>query len=92
MIPANITIVFVRPFITKFADVAWIPRINFTVLSVMLILMFSLIPRWGLEGAAWSIAVGNIIEATLRVVIFCVIYKRARTSTENREANEHSEV
>ncbi len=77
MIPANIVVALIRPLIAKFANVTWIPRINFVVLSVMIILMFSLIPHWGLEGAAWSIAIGNIIAAILRMAIFFVIYKRA---------------
>jgi O-antigen/teichoic acid export membrane protein len=92
MIPANIVIAFIRPSITKFANVAWIPRINFAVLSVILILMFSLIPHWGLKGAAWSVAIGSIIAAMLNVAIFCVIYKRVQPSAKGREPSEPSEV
>lgn len=92
MIPANIVIALISPLITKFANVAWIPRINAAVLSVTLILMFTLIPRWGLEGAAWSIAIGNIIAAMLRVVIFFVIYKRAQTVTDKGVPGEQSAI
>lgn len=80
MIPANIVIAFVRPLITKFANVAWIPRINFAILSIILILMFTLIPRWGLEGAAWSITIGNLLSAVLQIILFIVIYKRSLKS------------
>lgn len=77
MIPASVIGAFVRPLLTKFAAVAWIPRINFFVLAVMLILMFSLIPRWGIVGAAWSISVGSIFDAILRLGVFAVVYKRS---------------
>lgn len=80
MIPANIVISSVKPLITKFANVAWVPRISFAVLSIILILMFTLIPRWGLEGAAWSISAGSVLAALLRVVVFYVIYRRAKTA------------
>jgi O-antigen/teichoic acid export membrane protein len=77
MIPAGVISAFMRPLLTKFAAVAWIPRINFFVLAVMLILMFSLIPRWGIVGAAWSISMGSIFDAILRLSIFAVIYTRS---------------
>lgn len=93
MIPANIIVVILRPFITKFARVAWIPRINSFVLATTIILIVILIPRWGLEGAAWSITIGNIIAAILRVVVFCFIFKEEKTKTEPGErvnsANNH---
>ncbi|MEN6385117.1 MAG: hypothetical protein ABFD79_07940 [Phycisphaerales bacterium] len=84
MIPSNIVIAFIRPLITKFANVVYIPRINFAVLSVTLILMFSLIPIWQLEGAAWSIAISNIFAASLNILIFCVVYRQSLKSAVNR--------
>jgi len=87
-IPANIVIAFARPLTTKFANVTWIPRINFTIFSVMLILMFSLTPHWGLKGAAWSITMGSIIAAMLRVAVFCVIYIKAHKSTKPYNQSE----
>ncbi len=82
MIPANIIIAVVRPLITKFADVSWIPRVNFIILLVTLVLMFSLIPHWGLEGAAWSISVGSVMAAALRIIVFWIIYKRAAVQSQ----------
>jgi len=84
MIPSNIVIALTRPLITKFANVVWIPRINLVLLLLMLILMFSLIPCWGLVGAAWSIALHSVFAAILRVVIFVVIYRRSLKPVECR--------
>ena len=84
MIPANIVTALVRPLITKFANVAWIPRINFATLALTLVLMFSLIPHWGLTGAAWSISICSIIAAMMQIVIFYVIYRRSLKPVEYR--------
>lgn len=92
MIPATITISFVRPFITKFANIAWMPRINLAVLSVTITMMFSLIPHWGLEGAAWSIASGNIFSALLQTVIFLIIYTRAKKALNTGSISEQMEI
>lgn len=83
MIPASIIVAFVRPMITKFAAVVWIPRINAAVLATTVLLMFGLIPFWGLEGAAWSITSGNIVAAILRTgvlmkVLNCARHERAK--------------
>ena len=86
MIPSNVVTALVRPLITKFANVAWIPRINFTILAVTLVLMFSLIPHWGLAGAAWSVSICSIIAAILQLVLFCVIYIRSLKPVEYRES------
>jgi O-antigen/teichoic acid export membrane protein len=82
MIPANVAISFVRPLLTKFADVVWIPRINFIVLAITLILMFGLIPHWGLIGAAWSITVGNVAAALLQIVLFVVIFLKSKNQMQ----------
>jgi O-antigen/teichoic acid export membrane protein len=87
MIPANFVIAFVRPLITKFAKVAWIPTINFSVLLLIIVLMFSLVPKWGLIGAAYSICIGNVAEAVLRLVVFAMIYHgRQRDDQDDKGA------
>lgn len=72
-IPFVIANAFVRPLLTKFADIRWIPRINLAVLSTKLALMLVLIPQWGLKGAALSITFSAILEATFRAILLVLV-------------------
>jgi len=92
LIPSSIVTAFIRPLITKFANVAWIPRINFLNVSIMLILTFSLTPHWGLIGAAWSISICSAIVTMVRLVLFCVIYRRSPKAVDCMEQCKRSGI
>ncbi|HMP73237.1 MAG TPA: hypothetical protein PKE55_08240 [Kiritimatiellia bacterium] len=64
-IPSSLITALVKPLVTKFADVRWIPVINFVILASTLFVMFLLIPRYGLQGAAWSMTSTSIVAAVL---------------------------
>ena len=57
-----------RPLVIKFGSIRIIPVINAISAAIMLLSAYLMIPRYGAAGAAWAVAVSNIITALLWVI------------------------